>query len=66
MHLSPGYAWRLELSKRELAVVIRCLNGDDLSEEEDELAQKLANTITMIQEKKEQKKLQKSRQIETD
>lgn len=46
MHLQRNYVWTLDLSDRELKVVIKALRGDDLDETEQSLAEKLGDTLT--------------------
>ena len=47
MHLH-NYAWNLALTTTELRIISKALAGDDLSEEEEEQAEKLAGTIKTI------------------
>ena len=45
MHLQRNFVWTLDLSDRELKVIIKCLEGAELSEKERSLAEKLADSI---------------------
>ncbi|GEM_PF-5621692 len=47
MHLH-NYAWNLALTTTELRIISKALAGDDLTEEEEEQAEKLAGTIKTI------------------
>jgi hypothetical protein len=47
MHLH-NYAWNLALTTTELRIISKALAGDDLTEEEEEQAEKLAGTIRTI------------------
>lgn len=51
MHLSRTYPWRLDLSERELTVVEKCLAGEELSEDEDRLAEHLLVNIRTFHNK---------------
>ena len=55
MHLSPNlrYPWVLRLTHRELTVIQRALRDDEMSEDELDLAAKLANTLDLIRPKAE-------------
>lgn len=54
MHLH-NYAWNLALTTTELRVISKALAGDDLTEVEEELAEKLAGTIKTIYSVKRKK-----------
>lgn len=45
MHLSRGYPWKLDISDRELSVIEKCLRNDSLTDDDDELASHLLDTI---------------------
>lgn len=45
MHLQRNYVWSLDLSDRELKVVMKALRGDELSDDEQSLAEKLGDTL---------------------
>ena len=46
MHLQRNFVWTLDLSDRELKVIIKCLENDsELTEKEQSLADKLAESI---------------------
>ena len=47
MHLH-NYAWNLALTTNELRLISKALAGDDLTDEEEEQAEKLASTIKTI------------------
>ena len=47
MHLH-NYAWNLALTTTELRIISKALAGDDLTDEEEEQAEKLASTIKTI------------------
>lgn len=47
MHLH-NYAWNLALTTNELRLISKALAGDDLTDEEEEQAEKLAGTIKTI------------------
>lgn len=47
MHLH-NYAWNLALTTTELRIISKALAGDDLTEAEEEQAEKLASTIKTI------------------
>lgn len=47
MHLH-NYAWNLALTTTELRIISKALAGDDLTEDEEEQAEKLAGTIKTI------------------
>lgn len=51
MHLARTYPWRLDLSERELTVVEKCLAGEELTEEEDRLAEHLLVNIRTFHNK---------------
>ena len=55
MHLSPNlrYPWLLRLTHRELTVIQRALRDDEMSEDELDLAAKLADTLDLIRPKAE-------------
>ena len=46
MHLQRNYVWSLDLSDTELKVILKALGGDELSEAEKSLADKLVDTLT--------------------
>lgn len=45
MHLSRNFAWSLDLSDREFRVVLKTLRGDDLSDDEQSLVDKLVDAL---------------------
>jgi hypothetical protein len=46
MHLQRNFVWSLDLSDRELKVILKSLKGDELSDDEQSLAEKLSETLT--------------------
>lgn len=55
MHLSTNleYPWLLQITDDELSVLQMVLRGDELTEEDEEKADKLSSTLDMIREKAE-------------
>ena len=55
MHLSTNleYPWLLQITDDELSVLQMVLRGDELTEEDEERADKLSSTLDMIREKAE-------------
>ena len=46
MHLQRNFVWTLDLSDRELKLIVKCLIADeDLTDEEQSLAEKLGASI---------------------
>ncbi|MGE3483138.1 MAG: hypothetical protein AB7L09_00015 [Nitrospira sp.] len=45
MHLHRNFVWTLDLSDRELKVIIKCLSGEELSPGDASLATKLSQTL---------------------
>lgn len=45
MHLQRNFVWTLDLSDRELKLVIKVLQDDDLTDDEQGLAEKLAESL---------------------
>ncbi len=45
MHLRRNYVWTLDLSDRELKLIIKVLKDEELTDDEESLAAKLAVTI---------------------
>ena len=46
MHLQRNFVWSLDLSERELRVIVKVLKGEALDEDETSLAEKLGDTLT--------------------
>lgn len=55
MHLSPNldYPWVLRLTDEELTVLQKVFRGDELSADEEEVADHLSNTVDLIRPKAE-------------
>lgn len=47
MHLQRNFVWSLDLSDRELRVILKTLRGEELSDDEQSLADKLADTLVV-------------------
>lgn len=45
MHLQRNFVWTLDLSDRELKVIVKCLGKAELTEKEQSLAKKLAESL---------------------
>lgn len=45
MHLQRNFVWSLDLSDRELKVILKTLRDEELSEDEQSLADKLGETL---------------------
>jgi len=45
MHLQRNFVWSLDLSDRELKLMLKALRGDALDEDEQSLAEKLSDTL---------------------
>lgn len=45
MHLQRNFVWTLNLSDRELKVIIKVLQDEELSEDDESLVEKLAVTL---------------------
>ena len=45
MHLQRNFVWSLDLSDRELKLMLKALRGDALDEDEQSLAKKLSDTL---------------------
>jgi len=45
MHLQRNFVWTLDLSDRELKVIIKCLKDEELTDDEQSLVDKLCTTI---------------------
>ncbi len=45
MHLHRNFVWTLNLSDRELKVIIKCLQDEDLTDDEQSLVDKLSETL---------------------
>ena len=48
MHLQRNFVWTLDLSERELRVLIKCLRDEELDADEQSLAEKLGDSIPEI------------------
>lgn len=46
MHLNRNFVWTLDLSDRELKLIIKVLKDEELNEAEQSLAEKLADALT--------------------
>ena len=45
MHLQRNFVWSLDLSERELRIIMKCLSGEALDDDEQGLAEKLGETL---------------------
>jgi hypothetical protein len=45
MHLNRNFVWTLDLSDRELKVIIKLLRDEELDDDEQSLTEKLADTL---------------------
>lgn len=45
MHLQRNFVWTLDLSDRELKVIVKCLKDEELTDDEQSLAEKLGQAI---------------------
>jgi len=45
MHLKRNFVWSLDLSERELKTIVKVLKDDELSDDEQSLVDKLADTL---------------------
>jgi len=59
MHLSTNldYPWVLRLTDEELTIIQKTLRGDDLSTEDEDLADHLGETLDLIRPKAERTRL---------
>lgn len=48
MYLNKNYAWRIDVTTFELNVLRKVLRGDDLTEAEDSVAEKLSSTMDSV------------------
>jgi len=52
MYLKSNHDWSLDCTDAELTTVLKCLEGDDLTEREEDTAMRMAGIIRKIREAK--------------